>query len=65
MTRQRVSRDEPNRLMVLIVLIVVALLGNISLCVILSSMDFMYISFTAGLTYAISDVDVTSAIQRL
>ena len=132
MTRQRVSRDEPNRLMVLIVLIVVALLGNISVGVILSSeghkdpgqarllvglsvwavimswcllhaavgqhyarlyyddtdaqgrpfpdgmrrgfvfpgneqpnyMDFMYISFTVGLTYAISDVNVTSATQR-
>jgi uncharacterized membrane protein len=27
-------------------------------------LDFMYISFTVGLTYAMSDVDVTSAAQR-
>lgn len=132
MTRQRVSKDEPSRVMVLIVLIIVALLGNISVGVILSSegnkdpghtrllvglsvwavimswcllhaavgqhyarlyydetdahgrpfpggmrqgfvfpgneqpnyLDFMYISFTVGLTYAVSDVNVTSAIQR-
>jgi uncharacterized membrane protein len=131
MTRQRVSRDEPNRVFLLIVLIIVALLGNISVGVILSEghkdlgqarllvglsvwavimswcllhtavgqhyarlyyddtdaqgrpfpdgmrrgfvfpgneqpnyMDFMYISFTVGLTYAISDVNITSAIQR-
>ncbi len=132
MTRQRVSRDEPSRVMVLIVLIIVALLGNISVGVILSSagskgpgqarllvalsvwavimswcllhaavgqhyarlyyddtdaqgrpfpdgmrrgfvfpgneqpnyLDFMYISFTVGLTYAISDVNITSATQR-
>ncbi|MFZ0928838.1 MAG: DUF1345 domain-containing protein [Syntrophobacteraceae bacterium] len=132
MTRQRVSKDEPSRVMVLIVLIIVALLGNISVGVILSwegnkdpahtrllvglsvwavimswcllhaavgqhyarlyydetdahgrpfpggmrqgfvfpgneqpnYPDFMYISFTVGLTYAVSDVNVTSAIQR-
>ncbi len=132
MTRQRVSHDEPNRVFLLIVLIMVALLGNISVGVILSSesikdpgharllvglsvwavimswcllhaaigqhyawlyyddtdargrpfpagmrqgfvfpgnkqpnyLDFMYISFTVGLTYAISDVNITSATQR-
>jgi uncharacterized membrane protein len=132
MTRQRVSRDEPNRVFLLFVLIVVALLGNICVGVILTSvgnkhpahahllvalsvwavvmswfllhtavgqhyarlyyedtdaqgrpfpggmrqgflfpgdeepayLDFMYISFTVGLTYSISDVNVTSATQR-
>jgi len=132
MTRERVSRDEPNRVILLAVLIVVALLGNICVGVILSSvgskhpgharllvalsvwavvmswfllhtavgqhyarlyyegtdaqgrpfpggmrqgflipgdeqptyLDFMYISFTVGLTYSISDVNVTSAAQR-
>ena len=37
MTKQRVSRDEPNRVFLLIVLILVALLGNISVGVILTS----------------------------
>jgi uncharacterized membrane protein len=132
MTRQRVSRDEPNRVFLLIVLVLVALLGNISVGIILTSvgnehpaharllvglsvlavvlswfllhtavgqhyarlyyedtdaqgrpfpdgmrqgfvfpghespnyLDFMYISFTVGLTYAMSDVNVTSAAQR-
>ena len=132
MTRQRVSRDEPNRVFLLIVLTMVALLGNISVGVILTSvankhpghasllvgmsvwavimswfllhtavgqhyarlyyddtdaqgrpfpggmrqgflfpgneqpnyLDFMYISFTVALSYAVSDVDVTSATQR-
>jgi uncharacterized membrane protein len=131
MTKQRVSRDEPNRVFLLIVLVLVALLGNISVGIILTSvgsahpaharllvglsvlavvswfllhtavgqhyarlyyedadaqgrpfpdgmrqgfvfpgedppnyLDFMYISFTVGLTYAMSDVDITSAAQR-
>jgi uncharacterized membrane protein len=132
MTRQRVSRDEPNRVALLIVLVLVALLGNISVGVILTAvgnehpaharllvalsilavvlswfllhtavgqhyarlyyedadaqgnpfpegmrqgfkipgsdlpayLDFMYISFTVGLTYAMSDVNVTSPAQR-
>ena len=132
MTKQRVSRDEPNRVVLMIVLILVALLGNVSVGVILTSvgnehptharllvglsviavilswfllhtifgqhygrlyyedtdaqglpfpngmrqgfqfpggelptyLDFMYISFTVGLTYAMSDVNVTSAAQR-
>ena len=131
-TRQRVSRDEPNRVALLIVLILVALLGNISVGIILTSvgnehptharilvalsvlavvlswfllhtavgqhyarlyyedtdaqgqpfpggmrqgfkfpgddlptyLDFMYISFAVGLTYAMSDVNVTSPTQR-
>ena len=132
MTKQRVSRDQPNRALLLIVLIMVALIGNISMGVILTSvgkehpaharllvglsvwavvmswfilhtafgqhyarlyyenldrqgrpcpegmcrgfefpggdlptyLDFMYISFTVGLTYAMSDVNVTSVTQR-
>jgi len=132
MTKQRVSRDEPNRVFLLIVLIVVALLGNICVGVILTSvgnqhptharilvalsvwavvlswfllhtavgqhyarlyyedtdrhgrpfpggmrqgfafpgspeptyLDFLYVSFTVGLTYAISDVNVTNEVQR-
>lgn len=132
MTQQRVSRDQPNRVLLLIVLIMVALIGNISMGVILTSvgkehpaharllvglsvwavvmswfilhtafgqhyarlyyentdrqgrscpegmcrgfefpggdlptyLDFMYISFTVGLTYAMSDVNVTSVTQR-
>jgi len=132
MTRQRASRDEPNRVILLVVLSVVALIGNICVGVILTSagnkhpghvsllvglsvwavimswcllhaavgqhyarlyyeetdaqsrpfpggmrqgfsfhgneqpdyLDFMYISFTVGLTYAISDVNVTSATLR-
>jgi uncharacterized membrane protein len=132
MTRQRVSRDEPNRVILLAVLIAVALLGNICVGGILTSvgnkhpahvrvlvvlsvwavvmswfllhtafgqhyarlyyesmdaqgrpfrggmrqgfsfpgdeeptyLDFMYISFTVGLTYSMSDVNVTSATQR-
>jgi uncharacterized membrane protein len=132
MTKQRVSRDEPNRVFLMIVLVLVALLGNISVGIILTSvgsehpaharllvglsvlavvlswfllhtavgqhyarlyyedtdaqgcpfpdgmrqgfvfpgheapnyLDFMYISFTVGLTYAMSDVNVTSAAQR-
>jgi len=132
LTRQRASRDEPNRVMLLITLSMVALMGNICVGVILTSegnkhlghasllvglsvwavimswcllhaaagqhyarlyyeemdaqgrsfpggmrqgflfygneqpdyLDFMYISFTVGLTYAISDVTVTSATLR-
>lgn len=132
MTKQRVSRDEPNRVFLLIVMVLVALLGNISVGIILTSvgsehpaharllvglsvlavvlawfllhtavgqhyarlyyedtdaegrpfadgmrqgfvfpgheppnyLDFLYISFTVGLTYAMSDVDITSAAQR-
>ncbi len=132
MTKQRVSRDEPNRVFLLIVLVLVALLGNISVGVILTSvgnehptharllvglsvwavimswfllhtavgqhyarlyyedtdrhgrpypggmrrgfnfpgspeptyLDFLYVSFTVGLTYAMSDVNVTNEIQR-
>ena len=132
MTRQRVSQDQPNRVFLLIVLTVVALLGNISVGVILTAvankhpnhvsilvglsvwavimswfllhtavgqhyarlyyddtdaegrpfpggmrrgfefpgneqptyLDFMYVSFTVGLTYAMSDVNVTSCAQR-
>ncbi len=125
MTMQRVSRDEPNRILLLIVLIVVAMPGNISVGVVLNSvgnthphhvrllvglsvwavilswfvlhtavgqhyarlyyentggrmrqgfsfpgdeqpnyLDFMYISFTVGLIYSISDVNVTSETQR-
>ncbi|MFA4902594.1 MAG: DUF1345 domain-containing protein [Desulfobaccales bacterium] len=132
MTKQRVSRDEPNRVFLLIVLILVALLGNISVGVILTSvgnehptharrlvalsvwavvmswfllhtavgqhyarlyyedtdrhgrlfaggmrqgftfpgspeptyLDFLYVSFTVGLTYAMSDVNVTNEVQR-
>lgn len=132
MTRKRASRDEPNRVILLIVLSMVALIGNVCVGVILTSAgnkhpghvsllvglsvwavimswcllhatvgqhyarlyyeetdaqgrsfpggmrggfsfhgneqpdyrDFMYISFTVGLTYAISDVNVTSAAQR-
>ena len=132
MTKQRVSQDQPNRALLLILLIIVALIGNISVGVILTSvggqhptharrlvglsvwavimswlllhtaagqhyarlyyeetdrqgrpfpggmrqgvefpggdlpayMDFMYLSFTVGLTYAVSDVNVTSGIQR-
>ncbi len=132
MTKQRVSREEPNRVFLLIVLIIVALLGNISVGVILTSvgnehptharllvglsvwavimswfllhtavgqhyarlyyedtdrhgrpfpggmrrgfmfpgspeptyLDFLYVSFTVGLTYAMSDVNVTNEIQR-
>lgn len=131
-TRQRVSRDDPNRLTLVIVVIAVTLLGNLSVGVILTSvgkehplhagllvtlsvcavlfswillhtafgqyyarlyyedtdvhgnpfpagirggfvfpggaaptyLDFMYISFTLGLTYAMSDVSVTSQKQR-
>jgi uncharacterized membrane protein len=37
MTKQRVSRDEPNRVFLLIVLILVALLGDICVGVILTS----------------------------
>jgi uncharacterized membrane protein len=132
MTKQRVSRDQPNRALLLIVLIMVALIGNISMGVILTSvgshhptqarllvglsvwavimswlllhtaagqhyarlyyedtdrqgrpcpegmcqglefpggapptyLDFMYFAFAVGLTYAVSDVNVTSVIQR-
>jgi uncharacterized membrane protein len=132
MTKERVSRDEPNPVFLLVVLVLVALLGNVSVGIILTSvgnehpaharllvgmsvlavvlawfllhtavgqhyarlyyedtdaqghpfsagmrqgfvfpgheqpnyLDFMYISFTVGLTYAMSDVDVTSAAQR-
>lgn len=132
MTRQRVSRDEPNRVFLLIVLVLVALLGNISVGFILTSvgnehpaharllvglsiwavilswfllhtavgqhysrlyyedtdrhgrpfpagmrqgfmfpgspeptyLDFLYVSFTIGLTYAMSDVNVTNDVQR-
>jgi uncharacterized membrane protein len=132
MTKERVSRDQPNRVLLLIVLIIVALIGNISVGVILTSvgghhltharrlvglsvgavvmswlllhtaagqhyarlyyedtdrqgrpfpggmrqgvefpggdlptyLDFMYLSFTVGLTYAVSDVNVTSGDQR-
>ncbi len=132
MTKQRVSRDEPNRVFLLIVLILVALLGNICVGVILTSvgnehptharilvglsvwavvlswfllhtavgqhyarlyyedtdrqgrpfpagmrqgftfpgtpeptyLDFLYVSFTVGLTYAMSDVNVTNEVQR-
>lgn len=132
MTKQRVSRDQPNRALLLIVLIMVALIGNISMGVILTSvgkehpaqarllvglsvwavimswlllhtasgqhyarlyyedtdpqgrpcpegmcrglefpggapptyLDFMYFAFTVGLTYAVSDVNVTSEIHR-
>lgn len=132
MTKQRVSRDEPNRVLLLVVLIIVALMGNISVGVILTSvgsqhptharllvglsvwavmlswfllhtavgqhyarlyyedtdrygrpfpegmrrgfmfpgspdptyLDFLYVSFTVGLTYAMSDVNVTNEVQR-
>ncbi len=132
MTQQRVSRDQPNRVFLLIVLIMVALIGNISVGVILTSvgshhptqarllvglsvwavimswlllhtasgqhyarlyyedtdqegrpcsegmcqglefpggalptyLDFMYFAFTVGLTYAVSDVNVTSENHR-
>jgi uncharacterized membrane protein len=133
MTKQRVSQDQPNRALLLLLLIMVALMGNISVGVILTSvgshhptnarllvglgvwavimswlllhtaagqhyarlyyedidregrpftggmrqglefpggelptyLDFMYFAFTVGLTYAVSDVNVTSADHRL
>jgi uncharacterized membrane protein len=69
MTKQRVSRDEPNRVFLLFVLVLVALLGNISVGIILTSVGNEPPAharpFTVGLTYAMSDVDITSAAQRL
>ncbi len=133
MTKQRVSQDQPNRALLLLLLIMVALMGNISVGVILTSvgshhptnarllvglgvwavimswlllhtaagqhyarlyyedtdregrpfpggmrqglefpgcelptyLDFMYFAFTIGLTYAVSDVNITSADHRL
>jgi uncharacterized membrane protein len=132
MTKERVSRDDPNRIFLMIILIVVALLGNLSVGVVLTSvgnehpnharvlvamgvmavvlswfllhtaigqyyarlyyedtdshgrpfpegmrrgfsfpgspeptyLDFLYVSFTIGLTYALSDVNVTNEVQR-
>lgn len=132
MTRQRVSKDDPSRVFLLIVMILVTLLGNICVGVILTSVgnehpaharilvglsvwavvlswfllhtavgqhyarlyyedtdrhgrpfpngmrqgfvfpgsadptyiDFLYVSFTVGLTYAMSDVNVTNDVQR-
>ncbi len=132
MTKERVSRDDPNRIFLLVILVIVALLGNISVGVVLTSvgnehpsharvlvgmgvlavvlswfllhtaigqyyarlyyddtdshgrpfpdgmrrgftfpgspeptyLDFLYVSFTIGLTYALSDVNVTNEMQR-
>ena len=132
MTKQRVSRDQPNRALLLTVLIMVALIGNICVGAILTSvgshhptharllvglsvwavimswlllhtaagqhyarlyyedtdregrpcpegmcqglefpggdpptyLDFMYFAFAVGLTYAVSDVNVTSVDHR-
>jgi uncharacterized membrane protein len=123
MTRERVSQVDPTRWLLLIVLTLVALLGNMSIGVILTAVghrsmlqarlllglsvlavilswfllhtaygvhyahgrpfpeglrrgfvfpgtpeptyqDFLYVSFVIGLTYSMSDVNVTNEIQR-